>query len=126
VTSPEPAAADASSSRNRKLELGGMIGGGGAVVLGVLLWSAASSTQHDIDNAPVRTQKDLADLRDLESRGDAQATVGNVLVITGAVVGGVATYFFLRDRRAATATAHLAPAVMPHGAGVVLSFGGPP
>ena len=124
-TSPPPAAVD-SSARNRKLELGGMIGGGSAVLLGVLLWGAANSTQHDIDAAPTRTQKDLSDLRDLESRGDAQATVGNVLVITGAIVGGVATYFFLRDRRAATTTARLAPAVMPHGAGVVLSFGGPP
>ena len=103
-----------------------MIGGGSALTLGLLLWSAANSTQRDIDAAPTRTQKDLADLRDLESRGDFYATAGNVLVITGAIVGGLATYFYIRDRRSATTTAHLAPAVMPHGVGVVLSFGGPP
>ena len=103
-----------------------MIGGGGAVALGFLLWNAASSTQRDIDAAPTRTQKDLADLRDLESRGDFYAAAGNVLVVTGAIVGGLATYLYIRDRRAATTTARLTPTVMPHGAGVVLSFGGPP
>ncbi|HEY6179467.1 MAG TPA: hypothetical protein VIX73_33660, partial [Kofleriaceae bacterium] len=118
---------DAGSRRDRKLELGGMIGGASAVALGLLLWTGASSTQTEIDAAPNRTQGDLNHLRDLESRGDFYATAGNVLVATGVLVGGLATYLYLRDRRAASsATARLTPTVLPHGAGLVLSFGGSP
>lgn len=113
--------------RDHKLELGGMIGGGSAITLGLLLWAGASSTQTEINAAPSRTQSDLNHLRDLESRGDFYATAGNVLVATGVLVGGIATYLYIRDRRSASAaTARLTPALLPHGAGLVLSFGGPP
>jgi hypothetical protein len=118
--------ADQPGSRDR-LELAGMIGGGGALVLGLVLWGAASSTQDDINNAPTRTRQDLANLKDLESRGDIYAAAGNVLVATGAVVGGIATYLYIRDRRAAGAqTARLVPTVLDHGAGLVLTLGGMP
>jgi hypothetical protein len=104
-----------------------MIGGGSAVVLGLLLWAGASSTQTEINAAPVRTQGDLNHLRDLESRGDLYANAGNVLVATGALVGGIATYLYIRNRRSASAaTARLMPTLLPHGAGLVLSFGGSP
>lgn len=120
---PEPTPDDS----RRKLALGGMIGGGSAIVLGVLLWAGASSTQDEINAAPTRTQTELNRLRDLESRGDLLATAGNVLVPVGAVVGAVATYFFLRDRGAASsAMARVMPTVLPHGAGIVVRFGGAP
>jgi hypothetical protein len=112
---------------DRHLELAGMIGGGSLVALGVILWGAASSTQDDINKAPTRTGQDLANLRDLESRGDVYAAAGNALVVTGAVLGGIATYLYIRDRRAAGAqTARLVPTVIDHGAGLVLTLGGMP
>jgi hypothetical protein len=127
VTTPTDTEPPDASARDRKLELAGMIGGGSAVTLGLLLWAGASSTQNEINSAPTRTQSDLHHLRDLESRGDAYAMAGNVLVGVGAIVGGLATYLYIRDRRAASAaTAQLAPTVLPHGAGLVLRFGGSP
>jgi hypothetical protein len=119
--------ADQPAPRDRRLELAGMIGGGSMLALGVVLWGAASSTQDDINQAPTRTRQDLANLRDLESRGDVYAAAGNVLVVTGVVLGGIATYLYLRDRRAAGAqTARLVPTVLDHGAGLVLTLGGMP
>ena len=119
--------ADQPDPRDRRLELAGMIGGGGLLTLGVVLWGAASDTQDDINKAATRTRQDLAKLRDLESRGDVYAAAGNVLVVTGVVLGGIATYLYVRDRRAAGAqTARLVPTVLDHGAGLVLTFGAMP
>ncbi len=109
---------------HRRLEIGGMAAGGGMLVLGIIFWGAASGVQGDIDNAPTRTQDDLHHLKDLESKGDAYAAVGNVLAIGGLAVGGVATYFFFRDRHNAS-SAHVAPAVFDHGAGLMFSGGLP-
>lgn len=113
---------------HRRLELAGMAGGAGLVVLGVVFWAAASGTQDDIDKAPTRSAADLKHLKDLESKGDTYATLGNVLTIGGLIVGGVATYYFIRDRRSssALATARLSPAVLDGGAGLVLTIGGSP
>jgi hypothetical protein len=124
---PVAAPADQPGPRDRSLELAGMIGGGTMLVIGMVLWGAASSTQDDINNAPTRTGQDLANLKDLESRGDIYATAGNALVATGVVIGGIATYLYIRDRRAAGAqTARLMPTVLDHGAGLVLTLGGMP
>jgi hypothetical protein len=121
------AQADQPGLRDRRLELAGMIGGGGLLALGVVLWGTTSSTQDDINRAPTRTRQDLANLRDLESRGDLYAAAGNVLVATGAVLGGLATYLYIRDRRAASAsTARLVPTMIDHGAALVLTVGGMP
>ncbi|HET9622717.1 MAG TPA: hypothetical protein VFP84_15195 [Kofleriaceae bacterium] len=126
----QPAAQPAEPSdatTHRRLEIAGMAGGGALAVIGLLLWSAASSTQNDIDNAPTATRQDLMHLRDLESKGDTYATLGNLFVISGLVVGGVSTYLFFRDRGAASrATARLTPAVFPHGAGLAFTLGGTP
>jgi hypothetical protein len=126
---PTPAAppADQPNPRDQRLQLAGMIGGGSLVVLGMVLWGAASSTQDDINRAPTQSHQDLANLKDLESRGDVYAAAGNVLVAAGAVVGGIATYLYFRDRRASSApTARLVPTVLDHGAGLVLTLGGLP
>jgi len=122
------AQADASPSPQRhRLEIAGMAGGGGLVVLGLLLWGAASGVQGDIDKAPTTTKQNLLDLKDLESRGDGYAGLGNLFVIGGLVVGGLGTYFYIKDHRAASSTsARLTPTVLDHGAGVVLTFGGLP
>lgn len=118
---------DPPGPHDRGLELAGMIGGGSLLTLGLVLWGAASDTQGDINKAPTRTPQDLANLRDLESRGDVYAAAGNVLVATGVVLGGIATYLYIRDRRAPGAqTARLVPTVLDHGAGLVLTLGGMP
>ena len=110
---------------HRRLELTGMAVGGGLVVLSFVMWAEAGGTQSDIDNAPVKTAADLANLKDLESQGDAYAGLGNLMFIGGLGVAAVSTYFWWRDRRADHAQqARLAPAVFDHGAGVTLSFGG--
>jgi hypothetical protein len=134
ATAPQPAPAepptvvvDQPGTGNRRLELLGMGGGAGMLVFGLVLWSAASGVQDDINNAPTRTRQDLMNLRDLESRGDTYAALGNVFAITGLVVGGVATYLYIRDRRAGTTTtARLTPTLLDHGAGLVLTIGAAP
>lgn len=103
--------------------------GAGMVVVGVFLWGAARGVQSDIDGAPTRTRDDLAKLRDLESRGDAYADLGNLFVVGGLVLGGISTYFYIRDHRPSSAPARLArltPTMLPHGAGVMLTLGGTP
>jgi hypothetical protein len=113
---------------NRRLELTGMGVGASMVLLGAVFWAGASSTQSDINAAPIpKSPKDFQNLMDLESRGDTYATLGNVMFIGGVAIAAVSTFFFIRDRRARRAqTARLAPAVFDHGAGLTLSFGGGP
>jgi hypothetical protein len=118
---------DPPSTRRHRLEIAGMAGGGGLVVLGLLLWGAASGVQGEIDKAPTTTAQDLRALEDLESKGDGYAGLGNLFVIGGLVAGGIGTYYYLKDRRAAsTSSARLMPTVLDHGAGVVLTIGGMP
>jgi hypothetical protein len=127
LTAPPASSGDLPTARDRRLEIAAMAGGAGLATLGVVMWAAASGAQGDINRAPTTTRQDLLDLRDLESRADTYATLGNVLVATGAVVGGIATYFYLRDRRAgSTASARLVPTVLDHGAGLALTIGGLP
>lgn len=110
---------------HRTLELTGMGVGGGLVLLSLVMWAEAGSTQSDIDNAPAKTAADLKHLQDLESTGDTYAGLGNVFFIGGLGIAAVSTYFWWRDRRADHGQqARIAPTVFDHGAGVTLSFGG--
>ncbi|HMG53984.1 MAG TPA: hypothetical protein VK601_10885 [Kofleriaceae bacterium] len=127
-TAPASAgSADRSLGHDQRLQIAGMAGGAGLATIGVLLWAAASGAQNDIDQAQTTSRQDLANLRDLESRADTYAALGNVLVASGVIVGGIATYLYVRDRRAAsTASARVMPTVLDHGAGLVLTIGGTP
>lgn len=110
---------------HRKLELTGIGVGGGLVLLSLVMWAEANSTQSDIDNAPAKTATDLKNLQDLESQGDTYASLGNVFFVGGLGLAAVSTYFWWRDRRADHGQqARIAPTVFDHGAGVTLSFGG--
>ena len=119
VTTPE------GTSDNRRLEMIGMATGGGLVVAGMVCWLVAGSAQADINSAPTNNPTDFKNLRDLESRGDTFAAIGNIAFIGGLAVGGVSAFFYWRDRDShSTQQARLAPAVFPHGGGVTLTIGG--
>jgi hypothetical protein len=127
LPAPLPPPEDRPHTGRRGLEIAGMAGGASMVVVGLLFWGAASGVQGDIDKSPTTTTQDLASLRELEDRGDRYAALGNLFAIGGLAVGGVATYFYVRDRRAgSTVSARITPAVLPHGAGLVLTIGGAP
>ncbi len=116
------------NSMNRRLQLAGMIGGGVLTTIGFLLWGEAGTIQEKVDEHPVNTAAQLDDLKLLEARGDSYAAWGNVMFLGGAVIGGIATYYFIKGRRAANRaqTVGVAPAVFDHGAGITLTIGGSP
>ena len=132
VTQPTPTPAgpqDTGPSRGKqRLVLAGMIGGGALVLIGFMCWGSASDIQSQIDDAPTQTKPQLDALADLESRGDSYAAWGNVLFLGGVVLGGVSTYFFIKDRRARrhATTARITPTIFDHGAGIALTFGASP
>jgi hypothetical protein len=126
---PNPAGPqDTAPGRGRqRLELAGMIGGGALVLIGFMCWGSAADIQSQIDEAPTQTKPQLDNLADLEARGDSYAAWGNVLFLGGAILGGVSTYFFIKDRRARrhATSARITPTVFDHGAGLALTFGAP-
>ncbi len=130
-TRPDPYAAgrdDLPSSR--RLPLAGMVGGGGMVLVGLVLWGSAASVQSEIDAAPANTKEQLRALQELESRGDGYAAAGNLFVAGGLVVGGISTYYFFKRGRGRTTTARRAPVLVPlvvdGGGGIAFTFGGTP
>jgi hypothetical protein len=131
TTSATDPLADRPSPHRHRLELAGMAGSGGLLVVGFFLWGAARGVQSEIDTAPTTTRQDLVHLRDLESRGDTYANLGNLLAISSVLVGSLATYFYIKDHRgsragATTPVARVAPTLLDHGGGLVLTLGGTP
>jgi hypothetical protein len=122
---PQPMAPEGVAP-NRKKEKIGMAIGGGVALLGILMWSAASSKQGEIDDAPANTPADFAHLQELEKDADGLAGGGNLFFVGGVIIVGVSSYLYWRKGRQARTqtTAVLAPTMFPHGAGLVLTFGG--
>jgi hypothetical protein len=112
--------------RSRRLAMLGMGGGGVLLVTGIVFWASAKNVESEIADAPKRTRDDLEKLQELEDRGDTYATVGNVLAVTGLVVAGVSTYFFLKRGKRSSRTARVTPAVFGDGAGIAITWGSPP
>jgi hypothetical protein len=106
----------------------GLAAGGSLMVVGVLLWGEASSTQDEIYNLPTpKSAKDFHNLTDLESRGDTYALLGNVSFLGGMTVAAISGYFYWRERTQRNGQhARVMPAVFDHGAGIALRFGGSP
>ncbi|HEX4452098.1 MAG TPA: hypothetical protein VH143_14565 [Kofleriaceae bacterium] len=117
-TPTSPPTAEGTSSRGPVI---GFAVGGGLVVLSLIMWGEASSTQSDINSAPTKTTTDFQNLQNLESKGETYAALGNVFFIGGLVVAGVSGYFFWRDhRKHASTSAMIAPTLFDHGAGIAL------
>lgn len=119
----KPKAAGASSSAHGRTPRGALyLGAGGllAIAVGATMWGLAASTQGDIDDAPTGTLDELRHLRDLEDRGEAYATAGNVLVGVGAAVVVVAGAWIWRRRSERSPAVQVAPAVTPGGAALVM------
>jgi hypothetical protein len=133
---PPPVVADKPPKDRRRLTIAGMATGGGMAFLGFILWTAASGVEGQITDAPTRTRADLLRLQDLEAKGDRLAGFGNFFFVGGVILGGVSTYFYIKNRKARaranekrekpSSTAILAPALFDHGAGVSLTIGGSP
>ena len=125
---PQEQQVDQGAPKPSRLPLIGMIGGGVSVTIGFLLWGEAQTIQEEVDGHPTATAQQIADLQDLEARGDSYAGWGNLLFLSGLAVGAVSTYFFLRNRKRASAlqAARIAPAVFDHGGGITLTIGGSP
>lgn len=132
---PEPAPAPlpidspGDARRSLRLPIAGMAAGGALIVVGVIFWGAANNVQDDIDRAPSNTRAQILELQRLEDKASGYATAGNLMVIGGAVLGGVSTYYFIKRRRGMRAQAsamRFAPAVFPGGGGISLVIGGGP
>jgi hypothetical protein len=122
---PQPPMPADTSAPNRKKEKIGMAIGGGVALLGILMWSAASAKEGEIKDAPANTPADFVRLQQLEKDADGLAGGGNLFFLGGVVIVGISGYLYWRKgRQARTQTAVLTPTMFPHGAGLVLTFGG--
>ena len=119
---PNPAAPDPVDDETRgrrRLYIGGMVVGGASALIGVGLWSKASSLGSDAKAAPNRSAQDIANLRDIESSGDHYALAGNVMFVAGLAVAGVSGYLYWRSGHS---SAQVAPVALAHGGGITVSF----
>jgi hypothetical protein len=116
---PEPERARPSRSHGPLFAMGG---GAALMVVGGVFWTLAANQQEVIDSSPTATTDDLERLASLEASARVRASVGNVMVIGGAVVAAVGLTWFVVDRRRGhgESEVQVAPTVVPGGAGVAV------
>jgi hypothetical protein len=114
---------DTPTSDDRRYGIAAAAGGGVMLLIGIALWSTASSLQQDIDNHPTQTFDQLSDLRALEDKTRNRALFGDIMVIGGLALGGYGGYLLWRDHNA---RATVAPAPADHGAAVTITLRGWP
>lgn len=120
---PLPEVPPQRSSKDRSMGIVMGIGGGAMFLIGLALWSSASSLQDEIDGHPTVTRDDFAELEDLEGKASTRAWLGNIAVVGGLALGGYGGYLLWRDRKAQR-SAVVAPRPTENAPGVLLLLRG--
>jgi len=108
---------DVAWSRDKKIGIAAVAGGGALFLIGLFLWNSASDYQSEIDNHPTDTPQDFRELTSLESSAAWRAGIGNFAVLFGLAGAGVGAYYLYRDHQASVT---VTPTPVEHGAGVTL------
>ena len=98
--------------------------GGLMVLIGLGLWSSASSLQQEIDEHSTDNVDDFIELRALEDKAQTRAIAGDLMVLGGLALGGVGGWILWKDHKAQRMS--VAPAPIDKGAGVTFTFVGGP
>lgn len=115
---PPPPPPPARSQTRRNLGIGGVVLGAAAVATGFVMWASASSKQDAIDGAPTQTVDQLRALEELEDQAETRAIAGDVLVIGGAILGGIGGWLLYTDHRERKIS--VTPVATPTGASVMM------
>jgi hypothetical protein len=105
-------------SREKKLGIGFVAGGGAALVVGFALWAKTSNLQAQIDGSNPRSYSDILALKSTENTANTYAWVGNAMVIVGAAAGGIGAYYLWKDHKNGSTT--IAPVPADQGTGATL------
>lgn len=108
ATARAPRSNDRDSGGNGGSSIGpyAVMGGGGALLIGgIIAGVQANSTQSQFDDEVSQPVFDLAEAEDLRDKGQSQATLANVLTITGgvALAGGIIWYILDQGGESASA-----------------------
>lgn len=98
--------------------------GGALLSMGVVFWLLASSSQSDVDSVEIGSVADLERLVALEERTQTRASIGNALVITGAMTAAVGAVMAVRQglTRKQPAGIELAPSATATSVGITLTI----
>lgn len=97
-TGDSPGGQDLASQRATVWALYGT--GGVLAGTGMMFWLLAQQRKGDIDDARVQSADDFERLVDFERSAERNAMIGNILVGSGLVAAGVATFLLVRQERA--------------------------
>lgn len=108
------------SRRDRNWGIAAATGGATMFLIGLAMWSSASSLQADIDNADTDSYQDFQRLREIEDKASSRAWGGNLLVLGGLALGGYGGWLIYKDRKAQRAM--VTPVPIEGGAAVTLTL----
>jgi len=99
VVVPPPVVVPGYNNRKRNTGIIFATAGGVVLIIGLALWSNASSVQQDIDDSTPEEPDDFATLEGLESRAFKYAMAGNLMVASGLALGGYGAWVLYQDRK---------------------------